>query len=95
MWVDEVSSNVEREVAQRDVQERLADVLPTITRLCSDIGDALGAIKPDHTTVEFGVALTVDASGLAALITKMGAEMNFKITVEWDGSRSSANDRNQ
>jgi hypothetical protein len=88
VWIDEVSSNVEQEVSRRDAQERLAEVLPTISRLCSDIGDALKSVRPDRTTVEFGVALTVDSSGLAALITKMGAEMNFKVTVEWDGNQS-------
>jgi hypothetical protein len=85
VWIEGVSVDAEQEVAQRRGEGKLADVTPSLVALCSDLGNLFARVAPQKATVEFGMSFKVEASGLALLVAKAGAEANFKVTLEWSG----------
>jgi Trypsin-co-occurring domain 1 len=85
VWIEEAPAVAEEEVAKRRSEGHLAEVLPSLVTLCDDLQQSLKSIAPKRAVIEFGITFTVEASGLALLITKAGAEANFKVSLEWEG----------
>jgi hypothetical protein len=84
VWVDEVAQTAEAEVARRDVAGRFADVLPSVVSLSEELAGVVDKIAPTKATVQFGITFRVEASGLALLVAKGGADANFVLTLEWE-----------
>jgi len=86
VWLDEVQASTESEVSDRKVGRELATALPSLVSLCGDLKKTLKEIAPDKAAIEFGISFTLESSGLALLVTKVGAQANFKVTLEWNAA---------
>jgi hypothetical protein len=75
--------DVEREVSEQTTRVRFAEALSGIEGMCQDFSAALERIAPDSAKVEFGIDLSLETSGLTALLTKGSAEASFSIELEW------------
>jgi hypothetical protein len=84
IWLDDVRREGEREVAQRSLEGRLSEVLPSIVSLCQDLTTAVKDVAPTKASIEFGISFQVESAGLALLVVKGGSEANFKISLEWE-----------
>ena len=60
-------------------------VKETILTFSKDIANLL-TDTADKTTIKFGVGLSLDTSGLSALIVKGSSKANLEITLEWNSS---------
>jgi hypothetical protein len=90
VWVELAKPLVaEREVAQKADPQAFQAVVPGLIALCTDLNTALTTVAPTKASVEFGLSLTVETSGLALLVAKGGAEATFKISLEWEGKETS------
>jgi hypothetical protein len=74
----------EREVSGGLWEGRFSDVLPSVKALCNDFSRMLEDIAPDKATIEFGLSLQLETSGLWAAIGKAGGSSTFQITLEWN-----------
>ena len=83
VYVESASHVPEREVSAGTLEGRFADVMPSIKALCSDFSDLLVDIAPQKATIEFGLSLELETSGLWAFIGKAGGSSTFQITLEW------------
>jgi len=86
VYVESASRVPEREVSGGMLEGRFADVMPAIKALCSDFSDLLSEIAPEKATIQFGLSLEVETSGLWAFIGKAGGSSTFQITLEWKKS---------
>jgi hypothetical protein len=70
-----------------------AEVLPfsevtrTIEGVARDLAACLDRVKPEKTTVEFGVEIAIESGKLTALLVNGAAKGNLTITLEW-GSKA-------
>ena len=76
----------ERDVAAVSYKDNIAEVLPAITGLCEDISAALESARPDKASVEFGIKLEFETSGLLAVLCSSSASADLKLTLEWSKS---------
>lgn len=86
--VEETSPPVEQEVSSGVFEGNLADILPSVVVLCRDFAETLRTVAPDKATVQFGLKLAVESTGLTALVGKFNTDANFQITLEWNSSNS-------
>lgn len=75
--------DLEREVSDRTIRAKFSDALSGIEGMCQDFSAALERIAPDSAKVVFGVDLSLEATGLTALVAKGSAEASFSIELEW------------
>lgn len=61
-------------------------VLEVLTPLSTALAAGIQAARPQKASVEFGIELAVEASGLVAVICKGGSKANLKLTLEWSQS---------
>lgn len=66
------------------VSQKLKPVLDKISTLASDLKDAVKGASPDKLTLEMGVDIGVKDGGLTAMILRGNADINLKITLEWN-----------
>lgn len=83
--VEVLDSKVESDVANRQGGGvSFASVVPSIVGICKELDSAVGAISPKRATVEFGLRLSMETSGLVAILTKGSVEANLKVSLEWE-----------
>lgn len=76
----------ERDVAAVSYKNSFAEVLPAITGLCEDLSTALKSVRPDKASVEFGIKLEFETSGLLAVLCSSSASADLKLTLEWSNA---------
>jgi hypothetical protein len=71
----------EREVAS--IPTSFDDITKAIEGIAEALSATVARIKPKKTSVEFGLEVVAEASGLSALIVKGSGTANLKVTLEW------------
>jgi len=79
----EIRTAQEREVSYSQLSSKLSDVLPAISGLSADLMSALEKVKPQKATLEFGLKLEFESSGLLAVLCSTTANADLKIKLEW------------
>lgn len=76
--VERVALPSGREIAkaQKSFEEAIDNIKPLITNIANKFKD----LGPNEMEVKFGIKLSADAG---AVITSVGGEVNFEITVKW------------
>lgn len=64
------------------------EVLSSIKGLTNEIKEFLTISTAQKTTIEFGLEIGVESTGLCALIVKGTGSANLKITLEWESKKS-------
>jgi hypothetical protein len=59
------------------------DVGRTIQSLAREIVQALEAVQPQKTTVEFGIEAGLESGNLVAILAKGTGNASLKVTLEW------------
>jgi hypothetical protein len=59
----------------------------SIEAIADKMAAALENARPDKATVEFGLDVGVESSGLVALIAKGGGNATLKVSLEWNRPR--------
>jgi hypothetical protein len=81
--IEAASATIEEEVASRNREATFGPALASVRTLCEELSASMRDAAPDRAIIEFGLSLTVETTGLSALIGKVGAQTNFKVTLEW------------
>lgn len=61
-----------------------SQVANVIEGIAKDIVAALQEVKPNKTTVEFGLEVKAQSGGVLSLLAQGGATGDLKITLEWE-----------
>lgn len=77
----------ESDVSDETMKGKFSEILPSITEVCSDFLEMLKKTNPTKASIQFGVDLGIESSGIIALITKANANTNFQITLEWEPNK--------
>jgi hypothetical protein len=73
----------ERNVSGGEIEENFSKLTPSIISLGKEFSQILEKIQPTKASIEFGVNVGMETSGVIAFITKASANANFKIIMEW------------
>ena len=66
------------------IEEDFSKIAPSIISLGKEFSRILKQIQPTKSSIEFGINVSMETSGVIAFITKASANANFKITMEWE-----------
>jgi len=66
---------------------QFSEVTGMIEAVAQDLAACLNRVKPQKTTVEFGVEIAIESGKLTALLVDGSAKGNLKISLEW-GSKT-------
>lgn len=74
-----VPGEIER--AGQTLESALDAVRPTVSAIVKKISDM--PFAPDETSVDFGLNLKADTSGMLSIFISAGTETNFKVSFTW------------
>lgn len=74
----------ERNVSGGEIEENFSKITPSIIALGKEFSQILKQIQPTKSSIEFGINVGMETSGVIAFITKASASANFKIKMEWE-----------
>jgi hypothetical protein len=90
--VTAASSDELASVGLRDGVAGLDDALKQVSSLAASVQHHLERLAPSRTSVEFGIAFTVTAGHLTALLVNGKSDMSMKLTLEWDRTSTHKSD---
>lgn len=79
----EVRDDPEREVSIGKVFD-FEPMVASIEAITKSVARAVEAVRPNRTSLEFGLDVGVESGGLTALIVKGTGSATLKITLEWE-----------
>jgi Trypsin-co-occurring domain 1 len=78
-----------RDVGLRE-QLSFAGVTDTLRQIGGAVVDAIGQVRPERASVEFGLDLAVKSGKLTGLLVEGDATATLKVTLEWQRTTPSA-----
>jgi uncharacterized membrane protein len=80
-----VESSGPSDVALSSKLETLQGWTETLQGVAANVKSGLEGLRPDTTTVEFGLEIAAGKSGLIAALCGVGGSAAVKVTLSWNG----------
>ncbi len=78
-----MSCGEDEDVSALDKALELNNVTASIESIAKALTVTIEKVKPDKACIEFGIALTLEAGSLSALLVQGSAASNLKISLTW------------
>ncbi|WP_155297178.1 CU044_2847 family protein [Spirosoma aerolatum] len=86
IYVEVESQNIEENVGLV-TDYKFSDITDKIEGIAKAIVGSFEKVRPQKATVEFGINISLEASGITTLIAKGNANSTIRVIFEWNNSK--------